>query len=76
MAYPFIRHHIAGISPNPEDLKDAQPWDLHRQPESSLALHRGILYQRVMDGAIPIEVSVLCVLRREENSRYRLLLVV
>jgi hypothetical protein len=30
----------------------------------------------VMDGAIPIEVSVLCVLRREENSRYRLLLVV
>jgi hypothetical protein len=35
------------------------------------------LYQLVvMDGAIPIEVSVLCVLRREENSRYRLLLVV
>jgi hypothetical protein len=30
----------------------------------------------VMDGAIPIEVSVLCVLRREENSPYRLLLVV
>jgi hypothetical protein len=30
----------------------------------------------LMDGAIPIEVSVLCVLRREENSRYRLLLVV
>jgi hypothetical protein len=29
-----------------------------------------------MDGAIPIEVSVLCVLRREENSPYRLLLVV
>jgi hypothetical protein len=29
-----------------------------------------------MDGAIPMEVSVLCVLRREENSPYRLLLVV
>jgi hypothetical protein len=29
-----------------------------------------------MDGVIQIEVSVLCVLRREENSTYRLLLVV
>jgi hypothetical protein len=36
----------------------------------------GFLAIVVMDGAIPIEVSVLCVLRREENSRYRLLLVV
>jgi hypothetical protein len=34
------------------------------------------LINSVMDGAIPIEVSVLCVLRREENSRYRLLLVI
>jgi hypothetical protein len=42
----------------------------HRDPFCCL------IGQFVMDGAIPIEVSVLCVLRREENSRYRLLLVV
>jgi hypothetical protein len=32
--------------------------------------------QMMINGAIPIEVSVLCMLRREENSPYRLLLVV
>jgi hypothetical protein len=34
------------------------------------------LFHTLMDGAIPIEVSVLCVLRREKNSPYRLLVVV
>jgi hypothetical protein len=38
--------------------------------------HEQEVEEDLMDGAIPIEVSVLCVLRREKNSRYRLLLVV
>jgi hypothetical protein len=43
----------------------------------AIALDLSLMFEEcLMDGAIPIEVSVLFVLRREENSPYRLLLVV